>query len=86
MNYCYVLLSEWCVDYESGHEIVGVYDTEAKAITALKNRVDSDDRVLAEDYGYTIYEDSDVCFDAGEEGEYVSNHVCARIERAKRTF
>ncbi len=76
----YVVYAEWCVDYEGGHEIIGVYHSKEEAVEVFKNRVNSDDRLLAEEYGYTIYEDSDICFDSGEDGEYVKDHIYVGIE------
>ena len=78
MNY-YVVLTEWCVDYESGLGVLGVFTSKQEAIDAMRERVNSDERLLAEEYGYEIYEDSETCFDAGEEGYYVPNHMVVRI-------
>lgn len=76
----WIVYAEWCVDYQDGHQIIGVYHSKAEAVEALKNMVNSDDRLLAEEYGYTIYEDSDTCFDSGKDGEYVTDHIHAGIE------
>lgn len=76
----YVVIAEWCVDYEGGHCIVGVYHSREEAVKAFKNRVDTDERILAEEYGYTIYDDTDDCFDSGEDGEYVKDHLYVGIE------
>lgn len=76
----YVIVSDWCIDYEAGHRIIGVYTTELDAIKALKIQVDAENRKLAEMYGYYIYEDNDNCFDSGIEGEYISNHIYVGIE------
>ena len=76
----YVIVSDWCIDYEAGHRIIGVYTTELDAIKALKIQVDAEDRRLAEMYGYHIYEDNDNCFDSGIDGEYISNHIYVGIE------
>ena len=75
----YVIFAEWCVDYEGGSCIVGVYHSEEKAKEAFRHRVDTDDKILANDYGYEIYEDSDTCFDSGENGEYVKDHITVQL-------
>ena len=75
----YVIYAEWCVDYEGGSCIVGVYHSEKKAKEAFRHRVDTDDKILANDYGYEIYEDSDTCFDSGENGEYVKDHITVQL-------
>ena len=76
----WIVYAEWCVDYQAGHQIIGVYHSKAEALEVFKNRVNSDDRLLAKEYGYTIYEDSDICFDSGEDGEYVKDHIYVGIE------
>lgn len=78
-NVHYVIYAEWCVDYEGGSCIVGVYHSEEKAKEAFRHRVDTDDKILANDYGYEIYEDSDTCFDSGENGEYVKDHITVQL-------
>lgn len=79
-NKHYVIYAEWCVDYNGGSCVVGVYHSKEKAVAAFRKRVDSDDRLLAEEYGYEIYEDSDTCFDSGEDGEYVKDHISVFLE------
>ena len=80
MTTYFVILAEWCIDCEAGHTILGVYDSKEDAIEVLKTRVDTDDRPLAESYGYEVYEDSETCFDSGEDGQYVTNHIYVAIE------
>ena len=75
----YVIFAEWCVDYEGGSCVVGVYHSKEKAREAFKRRVETDDRVLADEYGYTIYDDSDTCFDSGKYGEYAQNHITVSL-------
>ena len=76
----YVIYAEWCVDYEGGSELVGAYKTLEEARNVLKKRVDGDERILADEYGYKIYDDSPNIFDAGREGEYTVNHTMVKIE------
>lgn len=75
----WVIVAEWCVDYEGGHSVVGVYHSEDAAREALQNRVNTDDRLLAEEYGYKIYEDTPLCFDSGKDGEYLTDHITVSV-------
>lgn len=75
----WVIVAEWCVDYEGGHSVVGVYHSEDAAREALQNRVNTDDRLLAEEYGYKIYEDTPLRFDSGKDGEYSTDHITVSV-------
>lgn len=79
----WVVVAEWCVDYECGYSIVGVYHSEKAACEALQNRVNADDRLLAEEYGYEIYEDSPLCFDSGRDGWYGVDHITVSVCRTE---
>lgn len=79
MNRHWVVLAEWCVDYEAGHRIVGLFHSEKEAVDCFKYRVDTDDRLLAKEYGYEIYEDSNKRFDSGKEGYYIHDHITVEI-------
>ena len=78
----YVVLCDWAVDngvQEQGVNITGVAHTlnEAKNIFA---KAVVDEKEYAREHNWKIYEDSDVCFDAGEDGYYNAEHVCFYIE------
>ena len=77
----YVVLCDWAVDHLSEHgvNIAGVAHTleEAKEIFA---KAAIDERKYALDNNWKIYENTDICFDAGEEGYYASEHACLYIE------
>lgn len=75
----WVVVAEWCVDYEGGHCIVGVFHSEAEALAAFDKRVSTDDRLLANEYGYEIYEDSDRMFDSGKDGYYCHDHITVEV-------
>lgn len=77
----WVIVAEWCVDYEGGYSVVGVYHSEDEACKAFTNRVSTDDRLLAEEYGYKIYEDSQMCFDSGRDGEYSTDHITVSVHK-----
>lgn len=70
----WVIVSEWSVGYDSGHEVLGVYHNENDACEALKKLSDGE-RKFANDFGYEIYEDTPYCFDAGKDGEYATEHT-----------
>ncbi len=75
----FVLLAEWCIDYDGGTEIVGVYHDEEEAKKAFKNRVTTNEKILAEQYDYKIYTDTEYEFDAGEDGEHCVNHITLQL-------
>lgn len=70
----FVIINDWANEYESGVSILGVVHSmeEAKEIF---NQNYVDEKNYAEEHNFTIYEDSDAVFDAGEDGYYVSNHT-----------
>lgn len=80
----YVVLCDWAVDQmgESGVSITGVAHTleEAKEIFA---KAVIDEKKYAEENGWEIFEDTDICFDAGEEGFYVAEHAHFYIEEVE---
>lgn len=79
----YVIVADWCVDYQAGHRIVGVYTSEPSAIEALRKRVSEVERILAKIYKYKIYEDTETCFDSGVDGQYVQDHFYVGIEKVE---
>jgi len=85
-NKHWVVVAEWCVDYEGGYSVLSVHHSENEAIVAMKKRVNEDDRILAEQYSYVIYEDSDLCFDSGRDGEYATNHISVSIIKVNCDF
>lgn len=70
----YVVLCDWAMNDSEGVDITGVAHSleEAKEIFA---KTVVDEKKYAEDHDWEIYEDLDVCFDAGESGYYASEHV-----------
>lgn len=76
----WVIVADWCIDYQNGHEVIGVYHNELEAKKAFKDRVNSSDRVDADSNNYIIYEDTEFCFDSGQEGNYVVNHITVKLE------
>lgn len=76
----YIVLANWCE--EDGNCACGcdVYTTKEKAKAKLKEWVDVKERDYAKEHGWTIYEDTDLCFDAGLNGKYCMNNVCISVE------
>lgn len=78
----FVIYAEWSYDYISGHSIVGVYKNFDNAVQAMEERVDRCERIDAKEYDFKVYEDSQTCFDAGnDDGYYCRDHVCVMIEQ-----
>ena len=72
----YIVIFDWAAEKlcSNGIEISGVAHSmeEAKEILASAS---ADEREYAKEHGYTVYADTDVEFDAGEDGYYVSEHA-----------
>ena len=73
----YVVMCDWAISgsfIDSGVDITGIAHSpeEAKEIFA---KAVIDEKNYAEEHNWTIYEDSEVEFDAGEEGNYIEEHV-----------
>ena len=69
----YVVVIDWTSECDNGCNVLGVTHSLEKAKEIFKDAVETE-RDLAENNGWTIYEDCDVEFDAGEDGCYVNNH------------
>lgn len=72
----YVVIYDWAVDHisESGVEITAVVHSLEEAKEIFAKAVESE-KIYAEANNWTIYTDSDVEFDAGEEGYYAAEHA-----------
>lgn len=75
----YVIVNDFANEYESGTTILGVVHSmeEAKEIF---NQSLADEKQYAGKHGFTIYDDCETVFDAGEDGYYVSNHTNLYIQ------
>ena len=75
----YVIVNDWANEYESGTNILGVTHSleEAKEIF---NESLADEKQYAKEHGFTIYDDCETVFDAGEEGYYRNNHTNLYIQ------
>lgn len=81
----WVIVAEWCVDYQGGLEVVGVYHDPVMAKEEFRKRVDSDDRTQAEENNYEILEDTDTVFDSGKEGYYSNDHIAVYLKEVSET-
>lgn len=70
----WVLLIESTIDCDSYLSCEGVYHSQEDAVKNLKKAADSV-RQEVEESGYEIFEDSEICFDAGILGDYISDHI-----------
>ena len=75
----YVVINEWATEDENGVTILGVAHSMEEAKRIFNENIDKE-RELAEENGYTIYEDDETTFDAGEEGFYITNHGSLYIQ------
>jgi hypothetical protein len=75
----YVIVNDWANEYNSGITILGVAHSleEAKEIF---NKSLVDEKACAEIDGFTIYDDCETVFDAGEDGYYTINHTKLYIQ------
>lgn len=80
----YVILCDWAIDSmcDSGVSILGIAHSleEAKEIFA---KAVIDEKKYAKENGWEIFEDTDVCFDAGEEGFYATEHTHFYIQEVE---
>ena len=75
----YVIVNDWANEYESGTTILGVVHSMEEAKEIFNQRL-ANEKQYAEENGFTIYEDCETVFDAGEDGYYVSNHTNLYIQ------
>ena len=82
----YIVIHDWAREgslIDCGVDIIGVAHSleEAKNIFA---EVVIDEKEVAMEGGYEIYEDNDTMFDAGENGYYAVNHTRLYIQMIGR--
>jgi phosphoribosyl-dephospho-CoA transferase len=75
----YVVVLNWATEGDNGSNVLGVAHTleEAKEIFDETFKEEKD---LAENNGWKIYEESDKVFDAGEDGYYHDNYTKLYIQ------
>lgn len=78
MNH-YVVVNEWVSDNKAFADIIGVAHSLDEAKEIFNKRIE-EERAYAEENEYTIFEENDVYFDAGEDGYYFSHHTKLYIQ------
>ncbi len=78
----YVVVLNWATEGDNGSNVLGVTHTmdDAKKIF---NETLEEEKDLAENNGWVIYEDSDDVFDAGEGGYYRDNYTKLYIQEVR---
>lgn len=75
----YVIVNEWSNEYECGTTILGVAHSLEEA-TEIFNQNLAGEREYAKEREFTIYDDCETVFDAGEDGYYINNHTNLYIQ------
>ena len=75
----YAVAMDWASEYETGSSIVGIKHTIDEALKLFNETVE-EERELAIENEWTIYDDLDDRFDAGKEGYYAASHVVIYIQ------
>lgn len=70
----YVIVNDWANEDESGTSILGIVHSLKEAKEIFNHNL-ADEKNYAEKHGFTIYDNCETVFDAGEDGYYVSNHT-----------
>lgn len=74
----YVIVLDWANENESGTTIFGVTHSMEDAKKVFNEHLPQEKEYAVED-DYTIFEDCETVFDAGEDGSYLTNHRCMSI-------
>ena len=75
----YVVVLEWSSEGENGSNVLGVTHNLDEARQIFNDTIE-EERDLADNNGWTIYEHTDLVFDAGEDGFYCNNHSRTYIQ------
>lgn len=75
----FVIVRHWACNDIQGFDILAVTHTIESAKEVFEKYL-IDERQLAEDSDYTVYEDNETTFDAGIDGFYNDNHIILSIE------
>lgn len=75
----YVIVSDWANNYENLTTILGVTHSIEEAKEIFNEHL-VDEKRYAKEHGFTIYDDCETVFDAGEGGYYVRNHTNLYIQ------
>ena len=67
-------MEAWVTEEDEGVILHGIAHSEAGAMKIFNAHIEQA-REEAQENGYTIYEESSDCFDAGLDGEYKDGHL-----------
>ena len=75
----YVVLLDWSSQDDCGASVIGVRHTFEEAKKLFRDTVKKEKEIIKNN-GWEIYDDTNTCFDAGEDGYYAVNHSTIRIQ------
>jgi glycerate-2-kinase len=78
----YVVVLNWATEGDNGSNVLGVTHTIDEAQEVF-NETLKDEKALAENNGWKIYEESNDVFDAGEDGYYRDNYTKLYIQEVR---
>lgn len=78
----YVIVLDWAVEDDERVEILGVAHTLEDAKKIFNENL-FEQREYTEEYGYKVYTDTDVMYEAGVSGEWRIEHTALYIEGVK---
>lgn len=82
-KYIYTVVVAWCNDSSSAtFEVLGTFDTLDAAKNCFADERNKEMQSISES-GWEIYDDSELYFDAGEDGYYNENHFTIKISKTK---
>lgn len=77
----YIVLCDYCIDGESGVEIIGVRHSKSEAIALYKEQLKTE-RKNAGNNGYDCIDEVADRFDAYVDGDYCMNHISLYIDES----
>lgn len=75
----YVIVLDWAVEDDEAVAILGVTHTLEDAKKIFNENL-PEQKGYTEEYGYEVYEDTDVKYEAGVSGEWRMEHVALYIQ------
>lgn len=75
----YIIIGDWANEYGSDITIFGVAHSMEEAKEKFYEAYENEKEYALEN-DFTIYEDTDIEFDAGEDGFYMNNHTRLYIQ------
>lgn len=75
----YVVVLDWAVEDDEGVVILGVTHTLEEAQQIFNDNL-PEQKGYTEEYGYEVYEDADVQYEAGLSGNWRKEHIALYIQ------